>query len=63
MLLLMRTVSYLFTRNDDNSMNLQAIGDPTYENQMMDIPERDVDNNYCELNMNTAEDHTYSVSN
>ena len=44
-------------------MNLQAIGDPAYENQMMDIPERDVDNNYCELNMNTAEDHTYSVSN
>ena len=44
-------------------MHLQAIGDPTYENQMMDIPERDVDNNYCELNMNTAEDHTYSVSN
>ena len=60
----MRTVSYLFTRNDDNSMNLQAIGDdPAYENQMMDIPERDVDNNYFELNMNTAEDHTYSVSN
>ena len=57
------TVSYIFTRNDDNIMNLQAIRDPTYENPMMDIPERDVDNNYCELNMNTAEDHTYSVSN
>ena len=56
-------VSHIFTRNDDNSVNLLAIGDPTYENQMMDIPERDVDNNYCELNMNTAEDHTYSVSN
>ena len=44
-------------------MNLQAIGDPVYENQMMDISEHDVDYNYCELNMNTAEDHTYSVSN
>ena len=58
----MCTVPYLFTRNDDKSINLQAIGEPAYENQMMDIPERDVDN-YCELNMNTAEDHTYSVSN
>ena len=57
------TVFYVFTRNDDNSMNLQAIGDPTYENQMMDIPERDVDNNYCELNMNAADGHTYSVTN
>ena len=57
------TVSYVFTRNDDNSMNLQAMGDPTYENQMMDIPERGVDNNYCELDLNTTEDHTYSVSN
>ena len=62
-LMQMYTKSYVFTRNDDNSMNLQAIGDPTYENQMMDIPERDVDNNYCELKMNTAEDHTYIVSN
>ena len=62
-LLLMRTISYVFTRNDDNSMNLQAIGDPAYENQMMDIRERDVDNNYCELNVTTAEDHTYSVPN
>ena len=47
-------------------MNLQTIGDPTYENQMMDIPEPDVpvvDNNYCELNMNAAaDDHTYSVT-
>ena len=59
----MRTVSYVFTRNDDNSMNLRAISDPTYENQMMDIPEHDVDNNYCELIMNTTVDHTYSVSN
>ena len=59
--MLMYTVSYVFTRNDDNSMNLQAISYPTYENQMMDIPERDVDNNYCELNMNTADDHTYTV--
>ena len=59
----MCTVSYVFTRNYDNSMNLQAIGDPLYENQMMDIPERDVDNNYYELNMKTADDHTYSVSN
>ena len=60
--MLTSAVSYIFTRNDDNSMNLQAISDPAYENQMMDIPERDVDNNYCELNMNTAEDHKYSVS-
>ena len=59
----MYTESYVFTRNDDNSMNLQAIGDPTYENQMMDIPQRDVDNNYCELNMNAADGHTYSVTN
>ena len=58
----MCTVPYLFTRKEDKSINLQAIGEPAYENQMMDIPERDVDN-YCELNMNTAEDHTYSVSN
>ena len=46
-------------------MNLQTIGDPTYENQMMDIPEPDVPdvfNTYCELDMNTAEDHTYSVT-
>ena len=61
--MLTSAVSDVFTRNDDNSMNLQAIGDPTYENQMMDIPERDADNNYCEMNMNTAEDHTYSVFN
>ena len=61
--MLTSAVSYVFARNNDNSMNLQAIGDPTYENQMMDIPERDVDNNYCELNLNAAEDHTYSVSN
>ena len=61
--MLTSAVSYIFTRNDDSSMNLQAIGEPTYENQMMDIPDRDVDNYYCELNMNTAEDHTYSVSN
>ena len=59
----MHTVSDIFTRNDDNNMNLQPMGDATYENQMMDVPERDVDNNYCELNMNTAEDHIYSVSN
>ena len=62
-LMQMYTKSYVFTRNDDNSMNLQAISYPAYENQMMDIQDRDVDNNCCELNMNTAEDHTYSVSN
>ena len=54
-------------RAGNNSMNLQTMGDPTYENQMMDIPEPDVpvvDNNYCELNMNAAaDDHTYSVTN
>ena len=44
-------------------MNLQSTGDPTYENQMMDLPDRDVDNNYCKLDMNAADDHTYSVSN
>ena len=29
----------------------------------MDIPEPDVDNNYCALNMNAADGHAYSVKN
>ena len=29
----------------------------------MDIPEPDEDNNYCALNMNAADGHTYSGTN
>lgn len=62
--LLFKLVPLIFTRAGNNAMHLQTIrAEPTYENRMMDNPDNDVDNNYCGLNMNTDNDHTYSVSN